>query len=175
MGRRESSIHMRINTVIKTLMLGCVLLFLGELAFAAQCAAITKKGTQCKRQASVGSIYCWQHGGKTQQAPEAIKGDHSVSVSTSSVSDKSEGRCLAITKKGTQCKRMAEKGSVYCWQHVGVSNNAVATKGAPATGKEKKARSLDMESGRCQAITKKGTRCKRSAKPGSNFCWQHGG
>jgi micrococcal nuclease len=29
--------------------------------------------------------------------------------------------------------------------------------------------------GRCQAITKKGTQCKRAAKPGSNYCWQHGG
>lgn len=28
---------------------------------------------------------------------------------------------------------------------------------------------------RCQAITKKGTQCSRNAKPGSNFCWQHGG
>lgn len=27
--------------------------------------------------------------------------------------------------------------------------------------------------GRCQAITKKGTRCKRNADPGSNYCWQH--
>jgi len=26
---------------------------------------------------------------------------------------------------------------------------------------------------RCQAITKKGTQCKRSAK--NNYCWQHGG
>jgi hypothetical protein len=30
-------------------------------------------------------------------------------------------------------------------------------------------------SGRCQAITKKGTQCSRRAKPGSRFCWQHGG
>ncbi|MBN2037291.1 MAG: thermonuclease family protein [Chitinispirillaceae bacterium] len=29
--------------------------------------------------------------------------------------------------------------------------------------------------GRCQATTKKGTQCKRMAKPGSNYCWQHGG
>ena len=29
--------------------------------------------------------------------------------------------------------------------------------------------------GRCQAITKKGTRCSRRAKPGSLYCWQHGG
>lgn len=27
------------------------------------------------------------------------------------------GRCIAITKKGTRCKRKAEKGSSYCWQH----------------------------------------------------------
>lgn len=30
-------------------------------------------------------------------------------------------------------------------------------------------------SGRCQATTKKGTQCKRNAKPGSSYCWQHGG
>lgn len=29
------------------------------------------------------------------------------------------------------------------------------------------------ESGRCTAITKKGTRCKRNAKAGSSRCWQH--
>jgi len=28
--------------------------------------------------------------------------------------------------------------------------------------------------GQCQATTKKGTRCKRKAKAGSNYCWQHG-
>ncbi len=27
-------------------------------------------------------------------------------------------RCQATTKKGTQCKRQAQEGSVYCWQHV---------------------------------------------------------
>ena len=26
-------------------------------------------------------------------------------------------RCAAITQEGTQCKRNAEKGSIYCWQH----------------------------------------------------------
>ncbi len=25
----------------------------------------------------------------------------------------------------------------------------------------------------CEAITKKGTRCKRNAKEGSKYCWQH--
>jgi len=27
------------------------------------------------------------------------------------------GRCQATTKKGTQCKRKAQAGSRYCWQH----------------------------------------------------------
>lgn len=26
-------------------------------------------------------------------------------------------QCVAMTKKGTRCKRNAEKGSIYCWQH----------------------------------------------------------
>jgi hypothetical protein len=30
-------------------------------------------------------------------------------------------------------------------------------------------------SSQCSATTKKGTRCKRKAKAGSNYCWQHGG
>jgi len=29
----------------------------------------------------------------------------------------SKTRCIAITKKGTQCKRTAAAGSNYCWQH----------------------------------------------------------
>lgn len=27
------------------------------------------------------------------------------------------GRCQAITRAGTQCKRRAQPGSIYCWQH----------------------------------------------------------
>lgn len=27
----------------------------------------------------------------------------------------------------------------------------------------------------CQATTKKGRQCKRMAKPGASYCWQHGG
>lgn len=30
-------------------------------------------------------------------------------------------------------------------------------------------------SNRCQATTQKGTQCSRNAKPGSRYCWQHGG
>jgi len=27
------------------------------------------------------------------------------------------GRCQSYTKKGSQCKRTASRGSSYCWQH----------------------------------------------------------
>jgi len=40
-------------------------------ADAAACAAITKKGTVCKRPASPGSAYCWQHGGSTKAERDA--------------------------------------------------------------------------------------------------------
>lgn len=35
----------------------------GSSSVSHQCAARTKKGKRCKRRASKGSIYCWQHGG----------------------------------------------------------------------------------------------------------------
>jgi hypothetical protein len=31
------------------------------------------------------------------------------------------------------------------------------------------------QTSRCQATTKKGTQCLRTAKAGSKYCWQHGG
>lgn len=46
---------------IKALVAAAVAFALAASAIAAQCAATTKKGTQCKRQAAAGSIYCWQH------------------------------------------------------------------------------------------------------------------
>lgn len=30
---------------------------------------------------------------------------------------KKDTQCAAITKRGTRCKRKAEKNSRYCWQH----------------------------------------------------------
>ena len=33
--------------------------------------------------------------------------------------------------------------------------------------------SQPASAGRCQAITKKGTQCSRSAQAGSAYCWQH--
>jgi SMC interacting uncharacterized protein involved in chromosome segregation len=41
----------------------------------------------------------------------------SATRSISSTKSYSSGRCQAITKKGSQCKRSASSGSSYCWQH----------------------------------------------------------
>ena len=42
---------------------GCILM--AFVCAATQCRALTKKGSQCKRQAAANSEYCWQHGGRT--------------------------------------------------------------------------------------------------------------
>lgn len=50
-----------------------------------------------------------------------------------------------------------------------------ASTSPPAQGIQGGSSSKPRTSGRCQAITKKGTQCSRQAKPGSSYCWQHGG
>lgn len=52
---------------------------------------------------------------------------------------------------------------------------ASATTKEPSSAVERKTTKSTVTSGRCQATTKKGTQCKRNAKSGSNYCWQHGG
>lgn len=74
---------------------------------AIACAAITQKGTQCKRAPSPGSQYCWQHGGTTAAQRAAGKTE----------ADLARTRCTAITKKGTRCTRQSQPGRTRCWQH----------------------------------------------------------
>lgn len=50
--------------------------------------------------------------------------------------------------------------------------SATVTPATPATPRAVAPPPPDA-SGRCQAITKKGTQCSRRARPGSRFCWQH--
>lgn len=47
----------------------------------------------------------------------AITKTEKKSTEKKSTEKKSTTRCKATTKDGTQCKRNAEKGSIYCWQH----------------------------------------------------------
>ena len=134
-------------------------------AIAAQCEGITKKGSQCKRQASPGSQYCWQHGGTT-------KAQRAAGVTTDAEVEKM--RCKAITKAGTQCKRQASQGSKYCWQHSNVQGKTVDTPTIPETERVKNNATATSEyRGQCDAITKGGKRCTRKAQPGGTKCWQH--
>jgi competence protein ComGC len=89
-------------------------------------------------------------------------------------------QCQAITKKGTQCKRKAVVGSIYCAQHSKMSNvetvksqAPVKAQRAPQKNETVKQGKTQSENAQCQAITKKGKRCTRKVKAGSKYCWQH--
>ena len=109
------------------------------------------------------------------------------------------GMCAAMTKAGTPCKRKAKEGSRYCAQHAARKGEAAADEvpaakpsrrrvsqakaeaadDAPAAKpSRRKARkeggeNADARGGTCQGKSKNGEPCKRKAKPGSRFCWQH--
>lgn len=150
---------------MKKLILLAGVIVLAAAAIAAQCAATTKKGTQCKRQAAAGSLYCWQHGKATSQSTDAVSSSKTDSLV----------RCKAITKAGTQCKRKPSLGSNYCWQHQGnVTEKPALT--ADTTAQKAlatEAKSPVVAGGICTAMTKDGKRCSRKAKSGSDRCWQH--
>lgn len=95
------------------------LLFFAAQLDAGQCKAITKKGTQCKRQAAEGSEYCWQHGGKvTQSAPaKTLKTDQSATPSVS----KSKETSVGTTATGKQLY-VGPRGGVY---HISPSGKKV--------------------------------------------------
>ena len=92
------------------------------------------------------------------------------------ISQLNAGQCQATTKKGNQCKRQAAAGSNYCWQHGGKESTQPQQTTAPKEEvKKEDSKKQEYVSTQCQATTKKGKQCKRKAKAGSSFCWQHGG
>lgn len=154
---------------MKKILVMAAAVMMAVAAIAAQCAGITKKGTQCKRQASPGSEYCWQHGGTTKAQREA---------GVSNGAAVADGRCQATTKSGERCKRNVNPGSKFCWQHGAADNGENAAEAArPAAPVKVPAKVTPKDSaevgGQCTGLTKKGTRCTRKAQPGSDKCWQH--
>ena len=95
---------------MKKMMIMAAACLMAVAAFAAQCAAVTEDGVQCKRQAEENSKYCWQH----------LKG---------------ASQCQALTKDGDKCKRKAQPGKKYCWQH---ANYKPEAKKPAAKGEAKK-------------------------------------
>jgi hypothetical protein len=93
-----------------------------------------------------------------------------------------------VTKSGTkhhteECK-YAKNGKAIDLKDVSPSfapctlcNASKLTKnselGQTSTTKEKIIQKEKTGGGRCQGTTKKGAQCKRNAKAGSKYCWQH--
>src|SRR5450759_3173211 len=76
---------------------------------AVQCKGIAKStSVRCKNKTTNANGYCNVHQGQ-------VSGINNNTISTSPSSG--DGRCQAITQAGTRCKRKAEAGSIYCWQH----------------------------------------------------------
>ena len=180
----------------KVLMMATVCL-MAAMTFAAQCAATTKKGTQCKRQASPGSEYCWQHGGTTKaqraangesEAPKRSRKAAQAEPEAPASNDApavAESQCQATTKSGAPCKRKAQAGGKYCAQHAAKMGDGESAEPAAKPRRTRKAKTEAAAepatkpsepaaaSGMCQGKTKSGEPCKRKAKPGSKFCHQH--
>lgn len=165
--------------MLKKLMTMMATVMLAVVAIAAQCTATTRKGTQCRRQASPGSSYCWQHGGttKAERAAGSLLNDASTRQSENSYQ-----QCKVTTKRGTQCSRRAKAGSSYCWQHYAIaddtrdSSQTMSVQITPqqdASAIQKGDASTTVSGGKCTATTKSGRPCSRKAKPGSSRCWQH--
>ncbi len=67
------------------------------------------------------------------------------------------------------------KEAVLSYGPCSVCNPPIVGSTATPSPQSNYQRSAPSASGRCQATTKKGTQCKRNARPGSSYCWQHGG
>ena len=98
---------------------------------------------------------------------ESTIGNWKISkTSTTSKSNTSKStaiQCNGIAKStGQRCKNMTTNSNRYCNVHQYQVNST-----------NKPVKKTIQYSGRCQAITKKGTQCKRNAEPNSIYCWQH--
>lgn len=82
-------------------------------------------------------------------------------VKQGSKSTSAANQCLGTAKStGNQCRLSTKNENGYCYVHQNQSPGYI--KPAPTN-----------YSGRCNATTKAGNRCKRNAASGSRYCWQH--
>ncbi len=80
---------------------------------------------------------------------------------TKKVVSKNTVQCSSLAKStGKRCKNRTKNTNGYCYVHQSSASNYK---------KEK----LTNYIGRCNATTKKGTRCKRKAASKRRYCWQH--
>ena len=80
---------------------------------------------------------------------------------SSSTSKSISVQCKGIAKSTrARCRNKTKSENQYCYLHKNQSSDYKAPKKSNYVG-------------RCNAITKAGTQCKRNASSGSKFCWQH--
>jgi micrococcal nuclease len=103
---------------------------------------------------------------KTVVAPKSTKGITVYVTKSGSKYHRDNCRYLSKSKRAVGLKeaRVRYSPCKVCKPTVGQDGPSYAppAKRSPST------------STRCQATTKKGAQCKRNAKQGSNYCWQHG-
>ena len=76
-------------------------------------------------------------------------------------SNSSSAQCKGIAKStGNRCRNKSKNTNGYCNVHKAQAPDYIPLKKSNYVG-------------RCNATTKKGTRCKRNASSGSRYCWQH--
>jgi hypothetical protein len=114
----------KINIVLYRLgMFVVAMVLLTSLLLSQQCQGITKKGAQCKRKATAGSQYCWQHQSQSRNAANSNVPTNNSTKNGQNIKHQKAAneymQCQATTKKGKQCSRKAKTGSNYCWQHGG--------------------------------------------------------
>jgi len=74
-----------------------------------QCKGVAKTtGQECENRTTNSNGYCHLH-------QNQAKAPNKVAPNSTGISP--DGRCMATTQAGTRCKRKAEAGSKYCWQH----------------------------------------------------------
>lgn len=67
------------------------------------CAAITQKGTQCKRAPVPGSAYCWQHGGrKTETTASESSGNTSATFANDISAQNSVGQAASVSASNAE-------------------------------------------------------------------------
>jgi|WetSurMetagenome_2_1015567.scaffolds.fasta_scaffold03552_6 hypothetical protein len=100
----------------------------GSKYHSSGCSYLKKSSNPIDIKDAVGKGYtpcskCNPGTSNTIQSESKVKNDSPPNTKSTTTKQKSNNhsssriRCQAITKKGKQCKRWAQAGSNYCWQH----------------------------------------------------------
>lgn len=80
-----------------------------------------------------------------------------------------DGATEKLDQMNQHITRLEQKIDSLIYGRNGSSNGATSTNNSTTFSY-----TTPRQADRCQAITKKGTQCKRKAR-NNNYCWQHGG